>query len=489
MRKGLLFATLACLPATSLADNLLEGVRDVDLNDYALGFALSFSESPYVGAEDSMIGYPYLTSFVDPSFTTQRFIIRDGAFGARWVTDNDWEYGLLGHIRTLSLGSDDVPELSGLRQRKWTVEFAPAIGYRGWPVHIDAQTFIDIADRHGGFGTQLTLSLPWAGKRGYLVPMVKAIYRNDDYTGYYYGVAADETTLQRPEYVPGAALNYEARVRWGYTISDRWLLSGGAGVTFLDSEISDSPIVDKDKLWSVSVGLAYNADLFAPRDLQLDDDSQGEVRIAAFRNTLKKRVYHVGTDNTYSGDNLGLPDESNALEVNAMLRLAKYHRVEFGYFDTERDGTTATTTTRLQTRMAWIGYGYSLMRDAQKELGLSVGINYSDVQLRISSDQPSQELSASRTVPLPTLGAFGSVALGEHWDAEARLRLFRLHFDHHEGSLTAFTAGVKRRFGDVFSAGLAYNYYRINLNSRDDGFTGSMLTEHSGPVFYLGASF
>ena len=252
------------LGESAFAGRLLDYVRNYDLNDYALGVSLSLGETPYAGADNSAFAYPYLTSFRDSAFTDDWILIREGNLGVRWVSEGGWELGLLGRVQTLGLGSSDAPELRGLEDRKWTLELAPMIGYRDWPVHVDLKTYFDILGRHNGVINQLSFSLPNDWNRGYIVPSVQAIQYNSDFTNYYYGVSASEAGPLRPIYQADHALNTALKIRWGYALTDKWLLSGSVGVEFLDSEISNSPLVSEDALWSGNIGVAYNSDIFQP---------------------------------------------------------------------------------------------------------------------------------------------------------------------------------------------------------------------------------
>ena len=55
--------------SNAAAANLLDKVRDYDLNNYALGFGLSSSANIYKGAEDSIILYPFLTTMQESKLT------------------------------------------------------------------------------------------------------------------------------------------------------------------------------------------------------------------------------------------------------------------------------------------------------------------------------------------------------------------------------------------------------------------------------------
>jgi outer membrane scaffolding protein for murein synthesis (MipA/OmpV family) len=203
-RFGLCF--LAALFASSAYAHWLDDMRKTDLNNYALGLAVANAENPYAGASDSAYLYPYLTSFEDSALNDNWLLVRDSNVGLR-VVKGDWEVGLLGRINTLGTGDGDSAALTGLRERRWNLELAPMIGYRGWPVHVNFKTYAEVSGRHSGLSSLLTLSLPIEMARGYLVPGLELVYQDDDYLDYYYGVSAGESNLTRPAYSPDSGVS------------------------------------------------------------------------------------------------------------------------------------------------------------------------------------------------------------------------------------------------------------------------------------------
>ena len=130
---------LAAAPLSLPAQDVFESVRRTDLNDYAFGVATSISTNPFAGAETSTIFYPYLTALQHPAFNKNWFILRDGDVGIRYVTDNEWEFGINARVQTLGLGGTDNEEIIGLLERQWTVESGPMIGWRRFPVNLMAK--------------------------------------------------------------------------------------------------------------------------------------------------------------------------------------------------------------------------------------------------------------------------------------------------------------------------------------------------------------
>jgi outer membrane protein len=505
------FATLL-IGESAPAQGLLDYIRDYDLNDYALGLTISTSQNPYLDGENSVIAYPVLTSFRDAAFTDDWLLLREGDMGIRWVTQNDWEFALIGRIQTLGLGTSDSPRLEGLDDRKWGLEMGPMAGWRGWPVHINLKTYTEVFSHHDGLISHLLFSLPREHERGYLVPGIEFIHQTSDYANYYFGVSASEATPTRPEYHPGDTLNTALRLRWGYSITENWLLYGNLGLEFLDSAISNSPIVEEDQLWSASISIAYNNNIFQPSEFRRGrtDQPRFEIRLGAFRDAIDSNIVRDASDGSDGTDIdledlLGLSDQETLLEVDAIYRFNSFHRIEFGYLGSARNGSAVltndimfgdrlflegtTVNSEVDTQITRVAYAFSVINDTQKEVGVMAGLHLSRVKTKMSSVETGQTAVSNAATPLPVIGLHGSVSLGRKAALTARIQFFRMDFDRYEGSLSYATLDLQRQIGDVFKVGLGYNYYALNLDSRDNDVRGTMEVLHHGPLLFVTAGF
>jgi hypothetical protein len=129
------------------------------------------------------------------------------------------------------------------------------------------------------------------------------------------------------------------------------------------------------------------------------------------------------------------------------------------------------------------------MNDAQKELGIMGGLHYSKISTRITAVGLGQTESTNAATPQPVIGLHGSLSLGQKSSLHARIQIFRMDFDRYEGSLNYATLDWRRHLGDVLRVGLAYNYYALNLDSRDSDVRGSMRVRHHGPELFVSAGF
>jgi len=488
-RSALCLASFVLLASGSArAGPLLDYIRNYDLNDYALGVSLSVSQNPYAGASNSTFAYPYLTSFTHSAFTDDWFLIRGENIGFRYATPSDWEFGLIGRVQTLGPGSNDNDELLGLEERRWAIEAGPLIGWRRWPVHVQFRSYWEVPNRHDGTTSEIEFSLPRDLERGFFVPSVKFTYMSDGYSDYYFGVSEQETTPSRPAYQPGAVTNTWVGFALGYELTPHWLLSTTVGVEFLDSAVTASPIIERDHTWSASVGLAYNVDLFEPVGYDSEQRQAIEIRLGAFNSTIDTEVIRDASggqpgDEIDLEDFLGIADRETIFQLDALFRVAYYHRFELGYFELQRRSPTTLerdvnfgdqtflagteVETSMKTEVVRLAYSYSLMRDQQKELGVTAGLSYSrfETTLRAEATQQAEQLEVK--VPLPTLGIFGSAALGNKWRLGADIQVFAL---------------------DI-SAGIGYTFYGLRLEAKDEDLRGTFRMRHYGPKLYLSFLF
>mgnify|MGYP002062726006 CR=1 FL=1 len=505
-------AMLASLAsARAHAGPLMDYIREYDLNDYALGLAFSSSQNPYVGTSRSSFVYPYLTSFTHSAFTRNWLLIRGENVGFRVVTDKQWEFGLVGRVQTLGPGSDDIEELVGIDQKAWAVEAGPLIGWRGWPVHLQFRTYWELPNRHSGTTSELEFSLPLQYARGFFVPAVRLTHMSSGYTDYYFSVGATEATPVRPVYDTGSATNVRAEVTFGYELSPRWLLKTSVGIEYFDDAIAASPVIDRDTQWSGSVGLAYNANVFMPRDhetLQLDPAI--EFRLGAFRSSVDTSVQRAASagqalEDIDLEDLLGVTDRRTLSQVDIRLRAGFYHRFQLGYFRSKRDATAtlerdvvlgdrtfsagSEMVTATESSLTRFAYVYSLMRDGQKELSVKAGLSHVrfDTELDEVGGQQPERLQFDTV--LPAIGAMGSLNLGNNWQLGADVDLFALDFDRYDGWMVFMGIDLERRFGESLGAGFGYTVHGLRLTAKDEDLGGKFDLRYHGPRVYAWFAF
>jgi outer membrane scaffolding protein for murein synthesis (MipA/OmpV family) len=501
---------LCGLPGFSEAGSLLDALREYDLNDNALGIGMSASGNPYADASGSEFLYPYVTSLQDPTLTHDWLTINGTEVGVRRANpESSWELGVVGRLQTLGFGSDPGSALAGLDPPGWTLETGPMLGWRGGPIQVQLKHYWEILGRHSGTSQELRFAFPSESSDGYLVPFLSLRRQSGRYTNHYFGVREQDSTAQRDPYVPGTALNLYLGLRWGYRLNRNWLLSGSMGLEYLDDAVTDSPIVDDKPVGSVSLGLAYNKALFRP--YQAPEGAREPTRWELSLAYIDARIdstQRFDASSRQSGtavdleDMLGLSDRDELITGQLTWRFSHYHRLEFEYLQIDRQASFTTpqpiplgdtvvpdealVNTSTLLRLPSVSYGFSFIRDSQKELGITVGIHMPESTTRVEAQDEQISLSANTATPLPVLGVFGSASLRWNLFAKARVQVFRLDVDRYDGSMTLAEARIGRTFGRHADLSLGWVFYRLNLRVADDDFRGRLKVDYQGPQITIG---
>jgi len=494
------------------AGSILDYIRNYDLNDYALGLAYSVTESPYLGGANSSFAYPYLTSFNNDAFTDDWLILSNGDIGARWVNDSGWVLGAVARIRTQGTGTKLLDQLENIDVRKWTVEAGPLVGWRRWPLHFELKQYYEIFSSFSGPTGELGVSLPAQFPWGWFVPTVSLVRNSAAHNRYYYGVSESESNPDLPSYEPGASLNVRAGISVGYEIRQQWLLTASVAHEWLGTEIKDSPIVDKTGTWSGNVGIAYNNDIFHKRGSSGDAfrESGFELRAGLYQSDVDSTIVTrpTGSDAPEEvdvEDVLGVNRRKSVLHIAGILRVARFHRIEVDHFTLGRTSNTTLLTDvtigdetfpagtevdiEADLRVTKVAYGFSLMNDKQKELGIIAGFHVTDFEAKVTARDSGVQAESSLSTPLPVIGLFGSVALGPRTDLSANVQIFRMEFDNYSGSLNSAYFGVTHYFSDTLGAGVGYNAYLLGLDSPEQDLRGTLKIRHYGPIVFASVRF
>jgi hypothetical protein len=197
---------------------------------------------------------------------------------------------------------------------------------------------------------------------------------------------------------------------------------------------------------------------------------------------------------------LNLPDNQSVAQLDLSMRLAGYHRLELSYSTIDRSGESllpndldfgdekflagSLLQSSIKTQMLRLSYGYSLLMDSQKELGVTAGLHQTRIEARILVSGTGQEETSNPTPLLPVIGMYGSVSLGAKTTLSADVQIFRMNFDRYEGSLNYARLELQHLFGRL-GLGVGYSYYAMNLDSSDEDLTRSLQFRHHGPAVFV----
>jgi outer membrane protein len=249
---ALLLALCAVPPAaranvTPLVDILTEP------GSAGLGLLLRIQQSPYVGTG---LRYDAVPLYL---YEGDRLFLEGPRAGIKLITTPRHRLDAIVNYRFEGFPSPDIPaSLAGMEIREPSGDIGLAYRYFARWGTLHGELLHDAFAVHGGSEARLGYSYDWRRGRWTLRPSAFLGLRSSKLNDYYYGVRPEEALPTRPAYAPGSGLSAWVGIYGAYQLSDGWRLIAGGGVTVLDRDIADSPIVKTNVLPTGFVGAAYD---------------------------------------------------------------------------------------------------------------------------------------------------------------------------------------------------------------------------------------
>jgi hypothetical protein len=260
---------------------------------------------------------------------------------------------------------------------------------------------------------------------------------------------------------------------------------------------------------------------FAGSAVQAQSSTPGWwFQLGAFRPSVDStlRVDDAGgaSGTRFDAENaLGLPRRKTLASGLFGVRLGDRWRLEVEHFALNRsvrqfaitetivvDDTTfpvsALIDSDFDSKVTRISGGVSFVKTDNAELGMVIGAHVTDFEVGIAGTfsagggAPATLRREARdvTVPLPTVGLFGSVGLAPGVTLNGRVDAFSLSHRDIDGRLLNLQANVTWHFTRNLGIGAGYRFtdYRIE-SGRGEDFRGRMEYEFRGPQLFLDARF
>ena len=509
MQRRIRFVLVVCafgIAGTASAQGIADFLDAVDLNEYSLAFNFYASESPYAGVSPFQIIYPIPSSFDHAINSDYTYFYRDGHFGLRQVSASGWSAGIVANIQTLGHAAGDSEALDGMLRRAWSIQAGGTVGKRFGLWSIDLFSSWDILDEFDGNETELKLARLIDGGRWQLAPQLDATYQSANLVNHYFGVEDFEARPGRPAYQPGGAVTYAASIDLSYRFHPHWYATFFAAVDWLPDEIRNSPIVDKEMTWRISLGVAYDTAAFLSLEAEAEPQATFfDVELGSFfvSTQSKVNVFEPAPPGNVIENVDRLDDTTFEWPVKVGWQAGRFHRVDLRYFELDRSGVSTATfpidiggvtfpanqpiNTKLRTRTVRIAYSFALFRDPQKELAILGGISATELSYRVSND--ANEVFAETTSTLPVIGATGRVNFTEDISLDASLEIFALDVADRSGELVDLVIAGNYRVTPGFFVGLGYRLFRQDIQTGDDDFIGEYRVNYYGPLAYVRMHF
>ncbi len=223
---------------------------------WQVGIGVENSRSPFVGEQWENSTLPMVNYIGD------KFSFVDGKIQYGLSQGDGGETYILGQVRsrqfyTASLDVNDDLNIKGMEDRDPAFELG-----LGWENHTALgkyvlEGYVDVTDTHEGFELSVKYSYPKQSGHWMFEPAIGLQMQSSDLADYYHGVRVYEARDDRPAYRGDQAISMLTSLMVGYTINAQMLAIAGIEQIWLDSGISDSPIVSEKQVRKIFLGLMY----------------------------------------------------------------------------------------------------------------------------------------------------------------------------------------------------------------------------------------
>lgn len=236
---------------------LAQDHSDEDDNDeseykYALGLVAFQDQSLYLGGDDEIEVFPYIEA------RWGRFFFEGTSLGVDLYEDNG--LSINASISPEGVGDTDRDgsrRLNDMEDFDTVINGQFEISYEADWGEIGMSLGADISSTHDGYKAELSYSYPFELGRWMIEPSVSAEWVSKEENQYYYGVSTRDVRSDRPFYEPDSGVNYGVGINAIYPFFERHAIIFQAEYTSYSSEITDSPIVDRDNTAEIGVGYIY----------------------------------------------------------------------------------------------------------------------------------------------------------------------------------------------------------------------------------------
>ena len=204
----------------------------------------------------------------------------------------------------------------------------------------------------------------------------------------------------------------------------------------------------------------------------------------------------AGTSISFSKD-LGGETTDSVPRIDGYYRFNDRHRLEFGSFTIDRNGTTTTSvtigdppaltgtiTSNIEYTTTKIGYAYSFYHSPQVELSLAAGLNVTKYDISYSGSTGGSG-SNGVTAPLPVFGLQMTYAISPKWSVRYLSESFFIDIeDTLKGTLLNYELDIEYKMTKNFAIGAGITRVSTDFTVDDDDWQGGFSDSHRGIMLY-----
>ncbi|XQR91389.1 MipA/OmpV family protein [Stutzerimonas urumqiensis] len=234
-----------------------EPPRPEGTSSWGLGLGLSSSQEPYadIDRDNEAIPLLYFENDYVEVFGARAEIKLPGL---RISDAQQLDFSLVVKYDSSGYEEGDSSILDGMEDRDGGFWAGAQVEWQNDLADVYAEWLADASGDSDGQRLTLGIERSWEfGQHVTLTPRLAAVWQDQEYVDYYFGVRSDEVRFDRPAYEGKSGINTEFGVRGAYRFDRHHSVFLDLEAVRLASEIEDSPLVDSSTENSVRFGYLY----------------------------------------------------------------------------------------------------------------------------------------------------------------------------------------------------------------------------------------
>lgn len=222
--------------------------------DFTVVGGVATFETPYKDFKDDS------SLYLDARYKEGNFSIDERGINYRVIGTDNTPLNVHATLTSTGYGYDenDSNFFAGMEERDASLDLGISADYTLVDGQVKATLVHDVSGAHEGFVADVNYSHNLELSNGLsVVPRAGIAYTSEDYTNYYFGVRQSEVSGSRTAYTADGAINPYVGYRVSMPLADNWSVVHEAAYVWLDDEIDNSSLTDRDNAWFAAVGIGY----------------------------------------------------------------------------------------------------------------------------------------------------------------------------------------------------------------------------------------
>jgi MipA family protein len=248
---GLLLAMLWMQHAAAHGPDTDDDDEGHDGTHWGIGVGVGVERKPYTNIGNK-------TEFLPPLFLDNRYVrIFGPVVDAKLPPVGPLSFTLRAKFSFDGYKESDAPILNGMDKRKAGLWLGGTATWHAGFADLFVEALADVGSPKKGAQFKLAAEREFEAGQFSFTPRAAAIWLDEKYVDYYYGVKSTEALATRPQYDGRSTVNAELGLRIGYKVAQHQMLFLDISGTSLGSAIKGSPLVNRTTQTEARIGYLY----------------------------------------------------------------------------------------------------------------------------------------------------------------------------------------------------------------------------------------